>query len=137
VLERIFRLSSSKDDCGPSHFRSCDQQRAQRLLRAEAVSASARRCSDRVACEGKSSADPREDGRHQLGWMLCRNGSHSFSRHTVEDRALLGHEKLAVDGVVVSCHPQFGNGIEFSGLSQASQLKLQRFLESESESKQE
>lgn len=48
----------------------------------------------------------------------------------------LGHEKLAVDGVVVSCHPQFGNGIEFSGLSQASQLRLQRFLESESESKQ-
>lgn len=48
----------------------------------------------------------------------------------------LGHESLAVDGVVVSCHPQFGNGIEFSGLSQDSQLMLQRFLESSSDSSQ-
>jgi len=41
----------------------------------------------------------------------------------------LGHEKCVVAGNVVSCHPQFGNGIEFVGLSQDSRQRLQRFLE--------
>jgi len=44
----------------------------------------------------------------------------------------LGHDKLVVDGTVVTRHPQFGNGIEFSGLSPDSQQKLRRFLESAS-----
>ena len=41
----------------------------------------------------------------------------------------LGQEKLVVDGRVVTHHPQFGNGIAFTGLSHDSQQKLQRFLE--------
>jgi PilZ domain-containing protein len=48
----------------------------------------------------------------------------------------LGHEKLIVDAMIATCHPQFGNGIEFSGLSRDSQLRLQRFLESKSENNQ-
>ncbi len=42
----------------------------------------------------------------------------------------LGHEKLVVNGTIVTHHPQFGNGIEFSGLSSNSQQRLQRFPES-------
>lgn len=42
----------------------------------------------------------------------------------------LGHEKLVVEGTIVTHHPQFGNGIEFSGLPPNSQQRLQSFLES-------
>jgi c-di-GMP-binding flagellar brake protein YcgR len=41
----------------------------------------------------------------------------------------LGHEKLVVEGQVVTCHPQFGNGIEFVGLSSAAREQLRRFIE--------
>ncbi|MGO9088381.1 MAG: PilZ domain-containing protein [Candidatus Sulfotelmatobacter sp.] len=44
----------------------------------------------------------------------------------------LGQEKLAVDGRVATCHPQFGNGIEFTGICSDAQQRLQRFLESAS-----
>ena len=40
----------------------------------------------------------------------------------------LGHEKLVVDGRVATCHPQFGNGIEFINLTNESQQKLEQFL---------
>ena len=41
----------------------------------------------------------------------------------------LGQEKLAVNGRVATCHPQFGNGIEFTPISSDAQQRLQRFLE--------
>jgi PilZ domain len=41
----------------------------------------------------------------------------------------LGHKKLSLEGRVVTRHPQFGNGIEFTGLSPASQERMQQFLE--------
>ena len=41
----------------------------------------------------------------------------------------LGHEKLNIGGRVVSRHPQFGNGIEFTGLSNDFRQRLGRFLE--------
>jgi len=44
----------------------------------------------------------------------------------------LGDEKLVLDGKVVTHHPQFGNGIAFTGLSQDSSQQLQRFLNSAS-----
>jgi hypothetical protein len=37
-------------------------------------------------------------------------------------------ERLAVKGVVVTHHPQFGNGIKFVDMPQESQAKLDRFL---------
>jgi len=44
----------------------------------------------------------------------------------------LGDEKLVVSGTIVTHHPQFGNGIAFSGLSPDSRQRLRRFLESAS-----
>ncbi len=43
----------------------------------------------------------------------------------------LGHEKLVIDGRVVTRHPQFGNGIQFTDVSVDSRQRLQRFLEGE------
>jgi len=39
-------------------------------------------------------------------------------------------ERLATKGVVVTHHPQFGNGIEFLDMSQEDQAKLAHFLKS-------
>jgi hypothetical protein len=39
-------------------------------------------------------------------------------------------ERLATKGVVVTHHPQFGNGIEFLDMSQEDQAKLTHFLTS-------
>jgi PilZ domain len=39
-------------------------------------------------------------------------------------------ERLAAKGVVVTHHPQFGNGIEFVGMSQEDQAKVAHFLKS-------
>jgi hypothetical protein len=39
-------------------------------------------------------------------------------------------ERLATKGVVVTHHPQFGNGIEFLDMSQEDQAKLTHFLKS-------
>jgi c-di-GMP-binding flagellar brake protein YcgR len=39
-------------------------------------------------------------------------------------------EPLATKGVVVTHHPQFGNGIEFAEMSQEDQAKLAHFLKS-------
>ena len=39
-------------------------------------------------------------------------------------------ERLAAKGVVVTHHPQFGNGIEFVGMSQEDQAKVALFLKS-------
>jgi len=41
----------------------------------------------------------------------------------------LGSEKLATKGKVVTCHPQFGNGIEFIDIAPDSHIKLQKFLD--------
>ena len=41
----------------------------------------------------------------------------------------LGDEKLAVSGRVVTCHPQFGNGIQFTDMDSDSQRRLECFLE--------
>ncbi len=41
----------------------------------------------------------------------------------------LGNEKLAIIGTVVTCHPQFGNGIEFNNMTSDARQKLQAFLE--------
>jgi hypothetical protein len=38
-------------------------------------------------------------------------------------------EPLATKAVVVTHHPQFGNGIEFHEMSQEYQAKLERFIE--------
>jgi c-di-GMP-binding flagellar brake protein YcgR len=39
-------------------------------------------------------------------------------------------ERLATKGVVVTHHPQFGNGVEFVEMSQEGQAKLAHFLKS-------
>jgi hypothetical protein len=41
----------------------------------------------------------------------------------------LGEEKLIVEGKIVTRHPQFGNGIEFSGMSEERRNKLVHYLE--------
>jgi len=41
----------------------------------------------------------------------------------------LRHEKVEMDGRVVTCHPQFGNGIEFTNFCGDSRPKLGSFLE--------
>jgi c-di-GMP-binding flagellar brake protein YcgR len=40
----------------------------------------------------------------------------------------VGDERLATRAVVVTHHPQFGNGIEFVEMTQEDQAKLTRFL---------
>lgn len=42
----------------------------------------------------------------------------------------LGDRKLAVKGVVVSSHPQFGNGIEFTEITDEQRKELEGYLES-------
>jgi c-di-GMP-binding flagellar brake protein YcgR len=44
----------------------------------------------------------------------------------------LGHEKLAITGRVVTRHPLFGNGVEFSSLTQDIRQRLRLFLEDDS-----
>jgi len=39
-------------------------------------------------------------------------------------------ERLPVNGIVVTHHPQFGNGIKFVEMSQETQAKLAHFLKS-------
>ncbi len=41
----------------------------------------------------------------------------------------LEHDKLPLQGRVVTKHPQFGNGIEFIGVSPESEARLQGFLD--------
>ena len=41
----------------------------------------------------------------------------------------LGDEKLIAEGKVITRHPQFGNGIELSGLPEESRAKLAHYLE--------
>lgn len=41
----------------------------------------------------------------------------------------LEHTKLALEGRVVTRHPQFGNGIEFVGVAPEAEALLQSFLE--------
>ncbi len=42
----------------------------------------------------------------------------------------LGGQKVRAKGVVVTRHPQFGNGIEFTSMSQEGQSRLRRYLDS-------
>jgi len=42
----------------------------------------------------------------------------------------LGDQKVNAKGVVVTCHPQFGNGIEFTSMSFEGLGKLRHYLES-------
>ena len=51
-------------------------------------------------------------------------GSHLDLVLWVED------ERLATKGIVVTHHPQFGNGIEFLNMSQEDQARLANFLKS-------
>ncbi len=41
----------------------------------------------------------------------------------------LEHDKLPLHGRVVTKHPQFGNGIEFIGVSPEAETRLQGFLD--------
>ena len=41
----------------------------------------------------------------------------------------LGDQKTIAKGVVVTCHPQFGNGIEFVVMSPSDRERLESFLE--------
>jgi c-di-GMP-binding flagellar brake protein YcgR len=41
----------------------------------------------------------------------------------------LEHQKLQLQGRIVTKHPQFGNGIEFTGLTPESETQLRSFLE--------
>ncbi len=45
----------------------------------------------------------------------------------------LDSEKLAAKGKVVTCHPQFGNGIEFIDIAPDSRMKLKKFLDEASQ----
>ena len=40
----------------------------------------------------------------------------------------IGDKKLVAKGMVVSCHPQFGNGIEFTEISNEQRDQLEEFL---------
>ncbi|MGB8060703.1 MAG: PilZ domain-containing protein [Candidatus Sulfotelmatobacter sp.] len=42
----------------------------------------------------------------------------------------LGDQKVSAKGVVVTCHPQFGNGIEFTSMSLEGQSRLRHYLDS-------
>jgi|SRR5208282_3102257 len=42
----------------------------------------------------------------------------------------LGDEKVIAEGVVITRHPQFGNGIELVGMSSEDQDRLVRYLKS-------
>jgi c-di-GMP-binding flagellar brake protein YcgR len=46
-------------------------------------------------------------------------------------------ERLAMTAIVVTHHPQFGNGIEFRNMSAEDQTKLAYFLKMRSEEKRE
>lgn len=41
----------------------------------------------------------------------------------------LGEGKIVAKGVVVTCHPQFGNGIEFIAMTNADRERLDSFLD--------
>ena len=41
----------------------------------------------------------------------------------------IGDTKIFATGVVVSCHPSFGNGIKFTHLPDESKERLQQYLE--------
>ena len=43
----------------------------------------------------------------------------------------LGHEKVAIGGRVITCHPLFGNGIEVNTSPQDSRQRLQLFLDAD------
>jgi hypothetical protein len=45
----------------------------------------------------------------------------------------LGEWKLTAKGIVITLHPQFGNGIEFIRMSQENREKLERYLQSTGE----
>lgn len=42
----------------------------------------------------------------------------------------LGDQKVSAKGVVVTCHPQFGNGIKFTSMSSEGQSRLGHYLDS-------
>jgi c-di-GMP-binding flagellar brake protein YcgR len=48
----------------------------------------------------------------------------------VDMRFWLGDQKVNAKGVVVTCHPQFGNGIEFTSMSLEGQSRLRHYLDS-------
>lgn len=49
----------------------------------------------------------------------------------------LADARLATKAVVVTHHPQFGNGIEFSEISREDQIRLEQFLKSRETSSEE
>jgi hypothetical protein len=42
----------------------------------------------------------------------------------------LGEKKFTTRAEIVTCHPQFGNGLKFLGLAEAEQKTLQAYLDS-------
>lgn len=42
----------------------------------------------------------------------------------------LGEQKVNAKGVVVTCHPQFGNGIQFTSMSSEGRSRLGHYLDS-------
>jgi c-di-GMP-binding flagellar brake protein YcgR len=48
----------------------------------------------------------------------------------VDMRFWMGGEKVNAKGVVVTCHTQFGNGIEFTSMSFEGQSRLRHYLDS-------
>jgi len=42
----------------------------------------------------------------------------------------LGDQKVSAKGVVVTCHPQFGNGIQFTSMPLEGQSRLRHYLDS-------
>jgi len=67
---------------------------------------------------------------------ICLGGLYVEMRFTqkvstdLEITLWIGDTKIAATGVVVSCHPSFGNGIKFTHLPDESKERLQQYLES-------
>jgi hypothetical protein len=49
----------------------------------------------------------------------------------VEISIAVGDEKVFVQGIVKTCHPSFGNGIQFCEMAPADRVKLESFLQGE------
>lgn len=99
-------------------------------------------------------ADRREYSRHKVSVQteLCLSGQDSPVRVETSDLSLggcyiqtklaipagtrlditlcLGKEKVMISGVVVTCYPQFGNGIQFLSMPLAERDRVRTFLES-------
>lgn len=66
---------------------------------------------------------------------ICLGGCYvemSFTKNVSSEINLtlwVGDNKISASGVVVSCHPSFGNGIKFTHVAPESKERLQNFVE--------